>query len=524
MPNTMVCPKSGWSISSTATTAVSPPVMQHQHPAVRDPCARNDSIHAVATMKKGLRNSDGWRSEMPRSSQRRAPFTSDADDRHQQRAARRKHRRADQREAARSGGRQHRDDDQHRHRHAHPHQLPPEIVHRRHDVRRVRIALRGGGRGRGDRDQPDRDQQHREQQQHAVDFPEPHAQRATVGAAELLAHAAADVAIRRRRSRQPRSCERLDRLAEGVAALLVIAELVERGAGGREQHGVARLGLRGGALHRGFERARIRSTGISPSRSDREQLARLADRIGAHDMAERRAARVEIVGLGLPAEDPVDARRTPRARARSKSGLVALLSLTNSDAVLRRRPAPSGAAGPGSSPAPRRSPLRRCRAPGTRRSRRARSARCAAPAAPASATGPCTRRARSCGDARCGPTPTGCRAMAAEAASPIPITAAWSLRLHREQPRLGRGIALEPVIAVEMVGRDVEQHRDVAIEAEGQVDLIARQFEHIDAALGQRLLRRGSAARYCRPAARACRRSRRYGGSARWWSTCRWCR
>ena len=40
-----------------------------------------------------------------------------------------------------------------------------------------------------------------------------------------------------------------------------------------------------------------------------------------------------------------------------------------------------------------------------------------------------------------------------------------------------------------MVGRDVEQHRDVAIEALGQVDLVARQFEHIDPAFGQRVLR-----------------------------------
>ena len=38
-------------------------------------------------------------------------------------------------------------------------------------------------------------------------------------------------------------------------------------------------------------------------------------------------------------------------------------------------------------------------------------------------------------------------------------------RLHLEQPRLGRGIAGEAVVAVEMVGRDVEQHRDVAVEA-----------------------------------------------------------
>src|SRR5690348_1504851 len=56
-----------------------------------------------------------------------------------------------------------------------------------------------------------------------------------------------------------------------------------------------------------------------------------------------------------------------------------------------------------------------------------------------------------------------------------------SRRLHAEQPRLGRRIGVEAVIPVEMIGRDVEQHCDVAIEALGQVDLVARQLEHIDA-------------------------------------------
>jgi len=40
-----------------------------------------------------------------------------------------------------------------------------------------------------------------------------------------------------------------------------------------------------------------------------------------------------------------------------------------------------------------------------------------------------------------------------------------------------------------MIRRDVEQHRDIAIEALGQVDLVTRQLQHIDAAFGQRVLR-----------------------------------
>ena len=47
-------------------------------------------------------------------------------------------------------------------------------------------------------------------------------------------------------------------------------------------------------------------------------------------------------------------------------------------------------------------------------------------------------------------------------------------RLHLEQPGLRRRIGLEPVIPIEMVGRDVEQHCDVAIEALRQVELVAR--------------------------------------------------
>jgi hypothetical protein len=51
-------------------------------------------------------------------------------------------------------------------------------------------------------------------------------------------------------------------------------------------------------------------------------------------------------------------------------------------------------------------------------------------------------------------------------------------RLHREQPGLRRGIACEAVIAIEMIGRDVEQHGHVAIETGRQIDLIATAPAH----------------------------------------------
>ena len=40
------------------------------------------------------------------------------------------------------------------------------------------------------------------------------------------------------------------------------------------------------------------------------------------------------------------------------------------------------------------------------------------------------------------------------------------------------------VVPIEMIGRDIEDNRHIAIEAERQVDLVARQLEHIDTAFG----------------------------------------
>ena len=61
--------------------------------------------------------------------------------------------------------------------------------------------------------------------------------------------------------------------------------------------------------------------------------------------------------------------------------------------------------------------------------------------------------------------------------------------LHFEDARLGPGVLRHGAVALEMVGGDVGQHRDIADEAEGQLELVRRQFEHIDAPCGQRLLR-----------------------------------
>ena len=60
--------------------------------------------------------------------------------------------------------------------------------------------------------------------------------------------------------------------------------------------------------------------------------------------------------------------------------------------------------------------------------------------------------------------------------------------LHLEQPPFRRRVSLEALVPIEVIGRDVEQHCDVAIEALRQVDLVARQLQHVDAAFGQRVL------------------------------------
>ena len=49
-------------------------------------------------------------------------------------------------------------------------------------------------------------------------------------------------------------------------------------------------------------------------------------------------------------------------------------------------------------------------------------------------------------------------------ASSTPMTAARSARLAGEDAFLGRDIAVHAAMPVEMVGRDVEQHRDVESE------------------------------------------------------------
>ena len=99
--------------------------------------------------------------------------------------------------------------------------------------------------------------------------------------------------------------------------------------------------------------------------------------------------------------------------------------------------------------------------------------------------------------------------------------------LRVEDPRLGRGVALEPVVAIEVIGGDVEQHRHARAKRLDRLELEARRLDHADAAgagrrradrLGERLAQVAADER--RPAGLGQDRAR----TAWWSSTCRWCR
>ena len=121
----IVSPKLGWRISSRATRPVISAVSGTT--GSDSSFSFSDSSQAMVTMNSGFRNSDGWNWVKPTPSQRRAPFTSGADDRHQeeQRPGRQ---RAEQRQPPRPVARQHRDADHHRHASSDPDQLAVEIM------------------------------------------------------------------------------------------------------------------------------------------------------------------------------------------------------------------------------------------------------------------------------------------------------------------------------------------------------------------------------------------------------------
>ena len=276
-----------------------------------------------------------------------------------------------------------------------------------------RQPLRAGGRGRGDRHRADAISSSDEARAARG------RSRATRCAAARLRSlrearrawlplaASRDIGRRRRSCRRParRNRRRRHRSRSAgatiwrkcLAARLVVAELVETGAG-RARAASTSPGC-AAAIARLTASPSIsqRSTGMCGSSRSANMRARLADGVGGGDIAEIGRAIVEIVALG-------QARRTIQwmrgsalgrkgRQRRGGGGRVGRLAVVDEQSRRRaRRRAPSGAAGRGSWRGPRAicvvvdSPSSRA----DRRPRWRRSAGCAAPAGRASrpASGP----------------------------------------------------------------------------------------------------------------------------------------
>ena len=227
-------------------------------------------------------------------------------------------------------------------------------------------------------------------------------------------------------------------------------ELVEAGAGRREQHDLARLraarGRRDGSLERpGLLEARTGARQRAP-----RSLRRLADQVGAGRRSRRSPAASASNASPLPraAEDQVHAARAKAASASQRGGGVRRLGVVHvADAAelghrleaVRRRP--------GTCAAPRRSRRRRRRPPAPPRSRRRRSRGCARRG---SAARPAAGRRRVELDAA---PVTGHRAEPARQHGHV-------LGAGSRRCAAWRAVGLERAVAVEVVGLDVEQHGD----------------------------------------------------------------
>src|SRR5207342_3278679 len=111
--------------------------------------------------------------------------------------------------------------------------------------------------------------------------------------------------------------------AERLSAVLVVPELVEAGAGGREQHGVAGAGVDRGGPHGGLERARPLGRDSSGVEGRSEALRRLSDQIDARDGAggDGPGQAGEVGALQRSAEDQVHAGRERRQRLNRRVGV-----------------------------------------------------------------------------------------------------------------------------------------------------------------------------------------------------------
>lgn len=292
-----------------------------------------------------------------------------------------------------------------------------------------------------------------------------------------------------------------------LAARFIIAELVETRAGGGQQHNVARLRHSRGTADSGGQHFAVIDRHVIL-----QQLGifmpSLADGVGGLDVGIIGHALVQMIGLGEAADDPVDARlaidRRPCAQRRGGGRGVGRLAVVDPQhAITLRHPLhPVRQRGVGAQGLLDRGAIY------AQRLRNGARHRDILRVVRSLQRGP----ARLIGGGYIG----GMHARHPRHTSGnrlrICIIQRYDRRmprcLHFKHARLGRAIAIETIVTIQMIRCDVEQHRHVAIEAVGEVDLIARQLQHIDAARWQRLLPQYRQADIAAPCERGCPPSR----------------
>ena len=96
-------------------------------------------------------------------------------------------------------------------------------------------------------------------------------------------------------------------------------------------------------------------------------------------------------------------------------------------------------------------------------------------------------RTRSRADTMIDPAAVGEPQALGDVAAPVVVLADDDALRGLDQARLQRRIVLHGAVAVEVVGRDVEQHADAGRQRRRQLDLERRHLDHVDAVCGRRL-------------------------------------
>ena len=330
--------------------------------------------------------------------------------------------------------------------------------------------------------------------------------------------------------------ERADQLLEDASAMLVILELVEAGAGRRQQNRVAGLRVFGGECHGAVQRSRaFDGNHAAELRLDLFRGAPISStmRARAAGLAQERVVAAFVLAAENHQQPPGNASRAFSVA----STLVALESLKYSTPeIVGDEFEPVLDAGEA---AHARGDRRRLDADQYRGRGRGQNIFHIVLAAQADVAVGAAERSR---------------AIAAEndlvVAQKAPLATRFCrlnqntlrprgrvLRCRPDRRRSGRrrrprsdfrkcapwrGVGFERTVAVEMIGRQIEQHGDVRAECGDRFELKAADFDDGDARVARSHPRAKSAAcRYFRRPARAIRRFRECGRPATWWWSCR---